>query len=194
MCVLWFSAIHNYHCASFPKLIPKYVWFCFVPRFLCGAVGKVLNSTWPINAGRCLRILAGLMRLRMGMAVSCLWPASFNSLAPGWSECDSKNVIFSLVLLIGIFKLFMIMPSDECHRTLLMISRHCFRLWLGAVRHQAITWANVDSVHCRLIASLGHNELTYCGRYKTSTILPTFSSTFSGMTILNFDSRFTKYS
>ena len=94
MCVLWFSAIHNYHCASFPKLIQKYVWFCFVPRFLCGAVGKVLNSTWPINAGRCLRILAGLMRLRMGMAVSCLWPASFNSLAPGWSECDSKNVIF----------------------------------------------------------------------------------------------------
>ena len=27
---------------------------------------------------------------------------SFNSLAPGRSECDSKNVIFNLVLLIGI--------------------------------------------------------------------------------------------
>ena len=28
----------------------------------------------------------------------------FNSLAPGRSECDSKNVIFNLILLIGIFK------------------------------------------------------------------------------------------
>ena len=28
----------------------------------------------------------------------------FNSLAPGRSECDSKNVIFNLVLLIGIFR------------------------------------------------------------------------------------------
>ena len=30
--------------------------------------------------------------------------ALINSLAPGRSECDSKNVIFSLVLLIGIFR------------------------------------------------------------------------------------------
>ena len=30
--------------------------------------------------------------------------ADFNSLAPGRSECDSKNVIFNLVLLIGIFR------------------------------------------------------------------------------------------
>ena len=29
---------------------------------------------------------------------------SFNSLTPGRSECDSKNVIFNLVLLIGIFR------------------------------------------------------------------------------------------
>ena len=28
----------------------------------------------------------------------------FNSLSPGRSECDSKNVIFNLVLLIGIFR------------------------------------------------------------------------------------------
>ena len=28
----------------------------------------------------------------------------FNSLAPGWSEFDSKNVIFNLVLLIGIIR------------------------------------------------------------------------------------------
>ena len=29
---------------------------------------------------------------------------NFNSLAPGKSECDSKNAIFNLVLLIGIFR------------------------------------------------------------------------------------------
>ena len=52
------------------------------------------------------------------------------------------------------------MPSDECHRILLMISQDWFRYWLGAVRQEAITWANVDSVPCRLMASLGHNELT----------------------------------
>ena len=28
----------------------------------------------------------------------------FNSLVPGGSECDSKNLIFNLVLLIGIFR------------------------------------------------------------------------------------------
>ena len=31
-----------------------------------------------------------------------------------------------------------------------------FRWWLGAVRQQAITWANVDRYLCRHIASLGH--------------------------------------
>ena len=48
----------------------------------------------------------------------------------------------------------------ECHCTLLMISQHRFRWWLGAVRQQAITWANVDPYLCRHMASLGHNELT----------------------------------
>ena len=32
------------------------------------------------------------------------WFWCFNSLATGRSECDSKNVIFNLVLLIGIFR------------------------------------------------------------------------------------------
>ena len=35
------------------------------------------------------------------------------------------------------------LPLDECHCTLLMISQDCFRLWLGAVRQQAITWTDV---------------------------------------------------
>ena len=37
---------------------------------------------------------------------------------------------------------------------------HWFRYWLGAVRQQAITLANVDPDLCRQIVSLGLNELT----------------------------------
>ena len=34
--------------------------------------------------------------------------------------------------------------QDECRKNPLLISQHCFREWLGAVKHQAITWTNVD--------------------------------------------------
>ena len=47
----------------------------------------------------------------------------------------------------------------ECHRTLLMVNQHWFRQWLGAVRQQAITRANVDQDPCRHLTSLDHNEL-----------------------------------
>ena len=33
------------------------------------------------------------------------------------------------------------------------------QLWLGAIRQQAITWANVDPSLCGQMASLGLNEL-----------------------------------
>ena len=48
--------------------------------------------------------------------------------------------------------LLMKMPSDECHGTFLKISQHWFRQWLGAVRQQAITWANVDPDLCHHMA------------------------------------------
>ena len=32
--------------------------------------------------------------------------------------------------------------------------------WLGAIRHQAITWANVDPDLCHHMASLSHNDLS----------------------------------
>ena len=54
-----------------------------------------------------------------------------------------------------------------------MISQHWFRLWLGAVRQQAITWANVDLVPCRHMASPGHNELGTC-MFKANTIQGSF--------------------
>ena len=68
------------------------------------------------------------------------------------------------------------LPSDECHWTLLMISQHWFRYWLGAVRQQAITWANVDSDPWRHMTSLGHNELIYCNLNKMAHILPMTNS------------------
>ena len=52
-----------------------------------------------------------------------------------------------------------ILPSGDCHGTSLVISHHCFMWWLGVVRQQAITWANVDKPLCRHVTSLGHNEL-----------------------------------
>ena len=51
------------------------------------------------------------------------------------------------------------LPSDECHKTVLMISQHWFRQWLGAVRQQAITWANVDPDLWSQMASLGLSQL-----------------------------------
>ena len=40
-----------------------------------------------------------------------------------------------------------------------MVSLHWFRQWLGAVRQQAITWANLDSDLCHHMALLDNNEL-----------------------------------
>ena len=61
-------------------------------------------------------ILVGLRCVKMLIGVKCeegvkcsnfwlpQWRATLNSLAPVRSEFDSKNVIFNLVLLIGIFR------------------------------------------------------------------------------------------
>ena len=51
-------------------------------------------------------------------------------------------------------------PPDECNWILLIISQHWFRQGLGAVRQQAVAWANVDPDLCRHMALLGYNELT----------------------------------
>ena len=53
------------------------------------------------------------------------------------------------------------LPPGDNHWTSLMISQHWFRLWLGAVRQQAITWANVDPDQCHHMASLGHRFFKY---------------------------------
>ena len=40
---------------------------------------------------------------------------------------------------------------------------------MGAVRQQAITWANVDLDPCRHMTSLGHNELIESECWSVST-------------------------
>ena len=55
--------------------------------------------------------------------------------------------------------------SDECPGMLLMPSQYWFRQWLGAVREQAITWANVDLDLCHHMTTLGHNELISLKEY-----------------------------
>ena len=61
----------------------------------------------------------------------------------------------------------MIMPSDECHGTLLVLSKYWFMQWLGAVMQQDITWTSVDQDRRRNMASLGHNELSCIVFYNT---------------------------
>ena len=50
------------------------------------------------------------------------------------------------------------LPWGECHKTSLIRSQHWFRWWLGAVRQQTITWANVDQDSWRLMSSLAGNN------------------------------------
>ena len=64
------------------------------------------------------------------------------------------------------------MSRDECHRTLLMMSQHLFRWWLGAVRQQAITWTSVDQDLQRHMASLGPiNSWKRMGAYSPPQLL-----------------------
>ena len=56
---------------------------------------------------------------------------------------------------------FVKLSSNECHWAL-MISQHWFRSWLGAVRQQAITWANVDSdQRHHMVSPPGHSGLIH---------------------------------
>ena len=64
---------------------------------------------------------------------------------------------FKLILAINTFSVKFL--SGE-YNTSLVISQQWFRQWLGAVKQQAITWANVYPDLWRHMASLGHNALT----------------------------------
>ena len=89
--------------------------------------------------------------------------SDFNSLAPGRSEWDSKNVIFNLVLLIGIFRsshhnALRWMPQDltDDKSTLVQVMAWCCQ---ATSHYLSQCWLS----SCRLMASLGHNKLR-CSR------------------------------
>ena len=87
-----------------------------------------------------------------------------NSLAPG--RC-SKNIelgIFKLISTIHTLSISCEIALRWMPQDLLMISQHRYRLWLGGVRQQAITWASDDpDLYCHMV-SLGHNDLIHWGR------------------------------
>ena len=84
----------------------------------------------------------------------------FNPLAPGRFEWNFRSVIIKLISVIGAWGI-----SSEIairwmpfHLTWLAISQLWFRQWLGAVRQQAITWANVDPELHHHMPPLAHNN------------------------------------
>ena len=74
-------------------------------------------------------------------------PEWVNSLVP--ERCGNNfksNAFRNLIFRIVAWTFSVILLSGECHRTSLMRSQHWIRQWLGAIRQQAITWANIDLV------------------------------------------------
>ena len=63
---------------------------------------------------------------------------------------------------MDVLKKFLVkLPLDEFYKTSLMISQYWFSWWLGVIRHQAITWTNVDQALWWHMASQVQNELTH---------------------------------
>ena len=60
------------------------------------------KSQWKLNYWYHFIHLLGIISQLLPVFMCIVW--NINSLAPGRSECHSKNVIFNLVLLIGIFR------------------------------------------------------------------------------------------
>ena len=74
-----------------------------------------------------------------------------------------QSIIFKhihLYRLVAQTQLSVKLFSCECHQASLIRSPYWFRYWLGAVRQQAINWANADPDLCCHVVLLGHNELT----------------------------------
>ena len=66
-----------------------------------------------------------------------------------------NNSFYELISWVSSTKLVL----GKCHRIQLMKSQHRLRYWLGAIRQQAITLANVDQDLCHHMVPQDHNEL-----------------------------------
>ena len=99
-----------------------------------------------------------MLQKNLGEHSSCC----FNSFAPGRSECNFKNVIFNLVLLIGIFRsshhnaLWWI-PQDltDDKSTLVQVMAWCCQ---ATSHYLSQCWLIAP---CRLMVLLSHNELMF---------------------------------
>ena len=86
-------------------------------------------------------------------------------MAPRWCFFNPKLVIFIFISGKDILIFPVKLSSCKCHKTLLVISPHLFRKWLGAWWHQAITWTNVVQVLWHHMVSLIlHADETCCAR------------------------------
>ena len=84
MVVLLLCSVHNFKMIGYQKQI-----------FWMQKSSRDMIQTWVLNEYPTLHNPLGYWDLLC---------STFNSLTPGRSECDSKNVIFNLVLLIGFFR------------------------------------------------------------------------------------------
>ena len=121
------------------------------------------QSPWPflITIALSPLCLSSVMATPWKTATMSYWPLTHSSLRDLDAILKMQNSIsFSW---LASSDLLLIMPSQECHKTSLMISQHWFRQWLCAIRQQAKTWTNVHPDLFHHMASIGHNVsfLTY---------------------------------
>ena len=132
----------------------KYCSLAFSHQFIVLVLNRCQAITWNIDNQdlQCSRASQSNRELTMG------WnEALYNSLAPGRFQWNILEVIFKLISVIGGWAICSEIGLT-CHWTLLMISQHWFREWLGTTR-QAITWASIDPDLCGYMAPLGHNAV-----------------------------------
>ena len=89
-------------------------------------------------------------------------------------------------MLLPHWKLLFKLHSGECHKTSLLPCQHWLRQWLGAIRQQTITWANLDTALCCHMASLnplgkfvccwwGGSEKVNCVKFMKTLLVILFS-------------------
>ena len=143
------QAIKSCQEASLPPEVCVHIVCWFLCQLQCSADSNGYN-TWKVSPLLHSTHLQQMIHQLIGPWV--IWIKPYTS--------NFSNLFQWLMPEVSLAKL----ASYACH------SPHWwwFRLWLGAVRQQAIMWANVDPDPCQLMVSLGHN---YC---QVSNISRTF--------------------
>ena len=99
---------------------------------------KIVKPTCTIFAFRCLFAIWRLY------AHQGPWSTLVNALSTVRCGVGFRYGIFKWIEVITFMSISNVLYLGEWRGPLLIISQYWFRWWLGAVRHQAITWTNVD--------------------------------------------------